>query len=73
MLVLTGDEVEVVNVPDGVVETKGALVSVPKTPMGMTVGVPVYMGWRVRIEFRQPGGVRISWLMGSTTTRRCFT
>jgi hypothetical protein len=72
-LVTVGDMVGVVTVPEGVVETVGVLVSVPNTPMGMTVAAPVFIGWRVKIESLQAGGVRISWLMGSTTTRRCFT
>jgi hypothetical protein len=72
-LVTVGDMVDVVTVPEGVAETVGVLVSVPNTPMGMTVAAPVFIGWRVKIESLQAGGVRISWLMGSTTTRRCFT
>jgi len=64
-------DTEVVDDGDAVIEEVG--VSVPKTPMGMTVAAPVFMGWRVNIESLQAGGVRISWLMGSTTTKRCFT
>lgn len=72
-LVTVGVMVDVAKVTEGVIEIVGVLISVPKTPMGMTVGAPVFIGWRVKIESLQAGGVRISWLMGSTTTRCCLT
>ena len=72
-VVTVGDMTDIVIVAEAAVKAVGGLVLVLKTPMGMTVAVPVFMGWRVKIEFLQAGGVRISWLMGSTTTRRCFT
>jgi len=71
--VIVGVAAVTVKDPVVVTEETGILVSVPKIPMGMTVAAPVLIGWRVKIESLQAGGVRISWLMGSTITRRCFT
>lgn len=60
MGVTVGEMVDVVIVLEAVVRTVGVFVSVPKTPMGMTVAAPVLIGWRVKIESLQAGGVRIS-------------
>jgi hypothetical protein len=62
-------------VAEGVCETVtvDSGVSVAKTPIGTTVAVRPRSAKGVKIESFQAGGVRISWLMGSTTARRCFT
>lgn len=70
--VMVGGNVSAVTEPVGVTDSVGIPVSVPKIPIGMTVAVPVFIGWRVKMESLHAGGVRISWLMGSTTKRRCF-
>jgi hypothetical protein len=71
--VMVGKEVEAVTEVVDEEASVGVLVSVPKTPIGITIAVPGGTVCGVRIESFHAGGVRISLLTGSMIARCCLT